>query len=128
MKAFSLWRGMVEVRGHKAIHGSRAELRRMAEAFCERTGVSLMDLTGKRRERWIAHPRQDFMAEAYSTRRYSLPEIGRFLNRDHTTVLHGVRASRVRCAAIDIPTREETCEARVCRVGRLSPSDTMMST
>ena len=49
------------------------------------------DLTGARRIREIARPRQIaiYLAKKLTTR--SLPDIGRAFNRDHTTVIHSVR-------------------------------------
>lgn len=40
--------------------------------------------------------RQEVMRRAYATGHYSLPEIGRALGRDHTSVLHGIRAASQR--------------------------------
>jgi chromosomal replication initiation ATPase DnaA len=64
-----------------------------------RRGLTAADLTGTGRWRDVARPRQEAMwlmrqvRRADGSRRYSLPEIGRALGyRDHTTVLHGVRA------------------------------------
>ena len=55
--------------------------------------VSVSDLTGPSRLRPIAHARQEAMALARELRRDSLPMIGReFGGRDHTTVMHGLRA------------------------------------
>ncbi len=54
--------------------------------------IRLSDLLGPRRLRAIARPRQVAMYLAKSLTSRSLPEIGRhFGNRDHTTVMHGVR-------------------------------------
>lgn len=54
--------------------------------------VKIQDLTGARRTRSIARPRQLAMALAKELTSHSLPEIGEsFGGRDHTTVLHAVR-------------------------------------
>lgn len=62
-------------------------------------GLKLADLIGPDRRRCIAHPRQEAMYALYEERltdgrrRWSLPQIGEFLGgRDHTSVLHGIRA------------------------------------
>jgi chromosomal replication initiation ATPase DnaA len=74
----------------------RSKLWQMARDFCEEHGVQLRDLRGPSRERWIAWPRQDFMLRAYEAG-YSYPRIARFLgNRDHTTIMHGVKAAERR--------------------------------
>ena len=75
----------------------------MLRAFSTETGIGTRELKGPARAWHISHPRQKFMLRAYETRRpdgerkYSLPTIGRFLgNRDHTTILHGIRAEQAR--------------------------------
>lgn len=54
------------------------------------SGYSLKFLRGHHRSPSIVKVRWECYAKAYSLG-YSLPEIGRFFNRDHTTVLHGIR-------------------------------------
>lgn len=51
-----------------------------------------------RRDREVAWARQAFMAYVYKLGNRSLPDIGRFLDRDHTTVLYGIRAHNARMA------------------------------
>jgi len=62
----------------------------------KRTGVPVHDIKGPSRFRSIVRARHMFMTEAYETGRFSLPQIGRFLGRDHTTVLHGIRQHKSR--------------------------------
>lgn len=72
-------------------------LKSMALDVCHRHKISLAGLRGAARTRPIAWPRQEFMWEAYQTGRYSLGQIGLYLgDRDHTTILHGVRAHAAR--------------------------------
>jgi chromosomal replication initiator protein len=60
-------------------------LRVAAEHF----GVKVSDLTGKRRQKTISHPRQVAMYLARRLTEYSLVEIGgQFGGRDHTTVIY----------------------------------------
>ena len=55
------------------------------------------DLTSQRRSREIAWPRQLAMHLCKELTHHSLPNIGRaFGNRDHTTVLHALRAVKER--------------------------------
>jgi chromosomal replication initiator protein len=54
-------------------------------------GVKLEDLKGKARHKQIVVPRQIAMYLLYEDARLSTPEVGRLLNRDHTTVLHGLK-------------------------------------
>jgi chromosomal replication initiation ATPase DnaA len=75
-------------------------IRDIARAVCDHFHVTMVDLVSKRRTARIVRPRQVvmFLARAHTTR--SLPEIGRLLgDKDHTTVLHGVRSIADRLAA-----------------------------
>jgi chromosomal replication initiator protein len=59
---------------------------------CAYYGVSAIDLCAARRPRWIVRPRQIAMHLARTLTMKSLPEIGsRMGERNHTTVLHGLR-------------------------------------
>lgn len=58
-------------------------------------GILPPDILGSSRKPHIAHPRQEVMRRLRELG-YSYPRIGRILARDHTTVLHGVRAARAR--------------------------------
>lgn len=74
-------------------------MRSVATAVAAKYGLTLDDFKGPSRARCIAHPRQEAMAEIYKLGRYSMPQIGTLLGgRDHTTVLHGVRAHAARLA------------------------------
>lgn len=60
-------------------------------------GIEPDEMRGSNRLRAFAHPRQ----EAFSVARkygYSFPQIGRFYDRDHTTVLYGVQEHEKRAA------------------------------
>lgn len=55
--------------------------------------VPLREMTSQRRERSAAHARQVGMYLARELTPHSLPVIGReFGRRDHTTVIHGIKA------------------------------------
>lgn len=73
-----------------------ASLRQLAMRFCDEEEISLGALLGPGRHQGISRLRQAFMAEVYDTKQFSLPQIGRFLARDHTTILHGVRVHKAR--------------------------------
>ena len=63
------------------------------DAVVDYYGVKLTDLQSKRRQKSIAHPRQVCMYLIRTMTRYSLEEIGGYFGgRDHTTVMHAVRA------------------------------------
>lgn len=69
----------------------RTTMASLLEGVAFRYGLTVADLKGPRYTWRLAHPRQEFMYEARLIGK-SYPQIGRFLGRDHTTVIHGVRA------------------------------------
>lgn len=58
-------------------------------------GISVQQIKSRSRKRRFAWPRQDAML-ACSRAGYSSTQIGRVLDRDHTTVLHGIQAAEAR--------------------------------
>lgn len=87
----------------RPISGVRARtMDEIVIAAALRHRISVKELRGRSRVRHIAHVRQAVFLEAYSERRsngckaYSLPMIGRYFGRDHTTILHGIRAATAR--------------------------------
>lgn len=65
-------------------------------SYCLRHDITFEDLRGASRKQPLAAIRQDCMAEIYSKTGCSSKIIGRILNRDHTTVLHAIKASKAR--------------------------------
>jgi chromosomal replication initiator protein len=61
-------------------------------AVCDHFGLRMSDMASARRGRDIAHPRQLAMYLAKTMTAKTLPTIGRLFDRDHTTVMHGIRA------------------------------------
>ena len=81
----------------RTVCGGKAML--TAQSIAEQYGVTVRRLMSKDRRHDIVCARQHLMATLYATGRYSLPAIGKFLGgRDHTTVLHGIRAHGKRMA------------------------------
>lgn len=71
----------------------------LMRAVCEKNDVTQIDLVSSRRTQHVAHARQELMYWAKTRTGMSLPDIGRRLgDRDHTTVLHGVRVHGQRIA------------------------------
>lgn len=62
------------------------------------TGYSRHEICGSRGDRDLISARQAVMAELHR-RGFSYSQIGRAMKRDHTTVIHGVRAIREKAAA-----------------------------
>lgn len=61
------------------------------EAVAIRYDIQLADMTSKRRAHAVSHPRMVAMYLARGMTTLSLPEIAFFFEKDHTTVLHGIR-------------------------------------
>ena len=67
--------------------------------IARRYGLTLEDLKGSELRRDVSQPRQHAM---WSIRRifgWSLPQIGRYFGRDHTTILHGIRQHEARISS-----------------------------
>jgi len=78
----SLWKG--------PLPRVRTMARILAEVS-EETGISVAAMKGPSRYRIIVYPRQEAMWRMVNEGRWSLPQIGRFFNRDHTTVIWAFR-------------------------------------
>lgn len=81
----SLWKGPVPN------PGDSRNMREIVRDLADSSGVSVAEIMGDSRTRRIAHVRQEAMAQMRATGRYSFPQIGRFFNRDHATVIHACR-------------------------------------
>lgn len=72
------------------------EIQEATAAFYE---IPLIEMSSQRRGREVAWPRQEAMYLAKKLTPLSLPQIGRlFGDRDHTTVIHAIRAVEKRIA------------------------------
>lgn len=79
---------------------SRPTIKKIIKVVAYRYDVTADDILSMRRGRAVAWPRQIVMYLARHMTLRSLPEIGRVLNnRDHTTILHGVRKVTAAVAA-----------------------------
>lgn len=67
----------------------------IATAAAQEAGVALAAILGQTRRQSVARARQRVMFEARQ-RGLSYPEIGYALGRDHSTIIHGVRAEAKR--------------------------------
>jgi hypothetical protein len=63
----------------------------VVERVAVEQGFSLAELRSTSRSARLVRARWAAMAAARSETEASLPQLGRILNRDHTTVLHGLR-------------------------------------
>lgn len=72
-----------------------AVARIMREVF-EATGITAEEIRSQSRERHIVRARQLVMYAAHKTTAMSLHQIGKAVRRDHSTVMHGIRAEEAR--------------------------------
>tara|TARA_B100000214_G_C23561906_1_gene443259 strand:+ start:75 stop:515 length:441 start_codon:yes stop_codon:yes gene_type:complete len=56
-----------------------------AHKVCKYYGISLDQLVGKKRDRYLVQARRDF---CHLTKKNTKQSVGRFLKRDHTMVIH----------------------------------------
>ena len=74
----------------------RIKMRTIAEAVAIENGLTFHDLIGSDRKRRVSQPRQRAFLLCHMAG-FSYPQIGIFFgNRDHTTVIHGVREAEKR--------------------------------
>lgn len=76
-----------------------ARIREIAVEVMLRCGFRVHELFLPGRDRAMARARHEIMYRAVNETSLSLPQIGRFLGRDHTTVLHGLRKHAERIGA-----------------------------
>lgn len=69
----------------------RLTVKRIQDIVSSFYHITPHEMTSARRAKEVARPRQVAMYLARELTPKSLPDIGRLFNRDHTTVLHGVR-------------------------------------
>ncbi len=68
----------------------KVKLSKIVSEVSEHWGVPVEDILSRKRTQKYVKPRQHFMYLA-NLSGHTISDIGRFLSRDHTTVLHGIR-------------------------------------
>lgn len=95
MIVLSLFKGEIEI----DVAPRKLTMREIVADVAERRGFTVDELIGPGRHKRLSRARHEAFALIYAQGRLSLPEIGRrFGGRDHTTVLHGIRAHKARQA------------------------------
>ncbi len=82
----------------RAPQGNRLRLF-YVQAIAERHGLPVEAVMGRCRQREYVLARQEAMWVLRNRLGDSLPRIGRLMGRDHTTILHGIRAHEARVSA-----------------------------
>lgn len=65
-------------------------------AVARETNIHIRAILSGDRSRNVTAARHEIMRRAYATGRYSLPQIGRAMGRDHTSVVNGIRRATER--------------------------------
>lgn len=87
-------------------------IRDVAEGVCIRFSMTMDQIRGVNATRHYARPRQIVMFLAREMTGQSLPQIGRYLCRDHTTIMYGQRlVSRLVAADPNTAAAVESCRA-----------------
>lgn len=88
-------------------HGYRPRLDKIVHRFCRVFNVSITEIRSPRRDSEVSMARQAIYYWAWRVTELSSAQIGRRLgNRDHTTVLYGIRTYRRKRAAMGRNLRE----------------------
>lgn len=75
-------------------------LRQIAEEVCAARGISMIDFMSQRRTAAVARARQEAYWRARHETMASLPKIGlAYGGRDHSTIIHGIKAHERRMGA-----------------------------
>lgn len=67
----------------------KQSLRKWAELYYKQTDTSYEQINNRSRKIEVCRVRNEFCKEAYH-KGYTASEIGRYLKRDHTTILHNI--------------------------------------
>lgn len=65
--------------------------RRIIRSVAEHYGVPVAVLVGPLRRKTLTAARQAVASAVWIETNLSLPQVGRYLHRDHTTILHSIR-------------------------------------
>jgi len=76
----------------------RKTMRGIAIRVAAKHNLPMPEIFSKNRRHFVSQVRQEVMWECRA-KGYSLGQIGRFLGRDHTTIIHGIRAHEARMGA-----------------------------
>ena len=92
---------MIELNAARHDIGPRRAMTLLLQQVSSETGVTCDQILGDQRHRFVVDARQRLMAECHLLG-YSTAEIGRFIGRDHTTVMYALR----KLGVIPTPVRD----------------------
>lgn len=73
------------------LNSSRPKLGEIIWAVEQITGIGARSLMDRSRHPWLVEARWVLFWIGHRRHGYSLPRIGAFMGRDHTTILHGIQ-------------------------------------
>jgi chromosomal replication initiation ATPase DnaA len=87
----------VEMSGQSDLNGDMIRrdlllLHHITEAVAISHGVTLSDIMGRCKEKRIVWPRKCAYKRCRDVTKFSLPVLAHFFDRDHATILHGIRS------------------------------------
>lgn len=91
----------------------RPSIASIEQAVCAQMNVTPAELHSKDKSRRVARPRQVVMFLAREITDNSLPQVGKYFSRDHTTVIHAQRTIARICAK-SRPFANRVDEIRAC--------------
>jgi hypothetical protein len=74
----------------------------LAKEICAKHGVTLKEMRTIRRFKKLTTARQEFCWRAYDELGFSMTQVGNYLRKDHTTVVHAVHKHRALAAAKEV--------------------------
>ena len=75
----------------KAVVTKKMLIEREIQRIANKHGVTIDEIMGDGRTRRVAYARQEIYFELYTHFELSFPRIGKIMNKDHSTVLYGVK-------------------------------------
>lgn len=73
------------------------DVREIGFRIADKHQIPITKLLGKRRDKISASARQEAYAEIYALGGYSTTAIGKIFNRDHSTIVYGIKRHRQKC-------------------------------
>lgn len=96
--ALRLMMEAIDERGEKGVHIKNARIREVIEEVAQRHDIPVGLIYAQDRRKAISTVRHEAYYLVHRDFGLSYPEVGRIFDRDHTTILHGVRKHEKRMA------------------------------
>jgi hypothetical protein len=84
---------------------ARTNARKILEEICEEFEISMNDLMSPRRDTLATSARKKAYWRLKNETHWSLPQIGRLMKKDHTTVLHGILRFQLEALHVNLGLR-----------------------